>query len=180
MEPASRQAPRSRSPGRTCPRRPLRLACWSRRSSRLTAKKEAGINVVFQTKTFNFLTANYNNQNPAAAKYVNDWGVNNYGGIYTDYYPTQDGLMNPGGALNMGSYNDPQANQLMAASTASGSEAAISNEVKYFSKSYPVFYMPDQDWIMGVSNKVGGPANAFLEMTQQQINPQFLYLVKSK
>ena len=53
------------------------------------AKAAAGINIQLTSKTFNFLTANYNDQNPAAAKYTNDWGVNNYGGIYQDYYPTQ-------------------------------------------------------------------------------------------
>ena len=55
------------------------------------------------TKTFNFLTANYNDQNPAAAKYTNDWGVNNYGGIYQDYYPTQEGIQSPVNAgFNLG------------------------------------------------------------------------------
>ncbi len=142
------------------------------------AKQAAGINVSFVTKTFNFLTANYNNANPAAAKYVNDWAVNNYGGIFMNYYPTNDGLMSPGGALNMGSYNDPVATRLMAASVASSSTSAIAKEVAYFSKQYPIFYMPDQDWIMVVSNKVGGPANTFLTMTQQQYSPQALYLNK--
>ncbi len=76
-------------------------------------------------KTFNFLTSNYNDQNPAAKKYVNDWGVNNYGGIFTDYYPTQDGVMNTTGALNMGGYADPKANKLMAKSIVSPTTAAI-------------------------------------------------------
>ncbi len=142
------------------------------------AKSAAGIDVSFVTKTFNFLTAYYNNQNPAASKYENDWGVNNYGGIFTNYYPTQDGLMSPGGALNLGSFNDPVANRLMAASVSSPSQDAISKEVAYFSKSYPIFYMPDQDWITAVSNKVGGPANTFLTMTQQQYSPQALYVNK--
>ena len=56
------------------------------------AKQSAGIDIKLQTKTFNFLTANYNNANPAAAKYVNDWGVNNYGGLYQNYYPTASGV----------------------------------------------------------------------------------------
>ncbi len=142
------------------------------------AKSAAGINVSFVTKTFNFLTANYNNANPAAAKYVNDWAVNNYGGIFMNYYPTNDGLMSPGGALNMGSYNDPVATRLMAASVASASKAAIAAEVRYFSKSYPIFYMPDQDYIVAVSKRVGGPANTFLTMTQQQFSPQALYVNK--
>lgn len=144
------------------------------------AKAAAGINVQFTTKTFNFLTANYNNQNPAAAKYVNDWGVNNFGGITVDYYPTQQGVMNPGGALNMGSYNDPAANRLMLQSTLSPSTSAIVNEIRYFTKSYPVFYMPVQDWITAVSSKIGGPADAFLLMTQQQYDFQSLYVKKKK
>jgi peptide/nickel transport system substrate-binding protein len=142
------------------------------------AKKSAGINVQLATKTYNFLTANYNNQNPAAAKYVNDWGVNNFGGITVDYYPTQEGVMSVGGALNMGSYDDPTATKLMHASTVNANTQAIVNEVDYFTKQYPVFYMPVQDWITAVSKKVGGSANAFLIMTQQQYNFAALYLTK--
>jgi peptide/nickel transport system substrate-binding protein len=143
-----------------------------------TAKQYAGINVTFQTKTFDFLTSNYNNQNPAAKKYVNDWGVNNYGGINTDYYPTEDGVMNTTGALNMGAYADPKANQLMAQSIVSPSNAAIKNEVAYFAKQQPVLYMPVQDWITAVSKKVGGTTNGFLQMTQQQLNAALLWVNK--
>ena len=55
------------------------------------AEQAAGIKIDFVTKAFNFLTANYNNQNPAAKKYTNDWAVNNFGGIGLDYNPTQTG-----------------------------------------------------------------------------------------
>jgi peptide/nickel transport system substrate-binding protein len=144
------------------------------------ARRAAGIDVTFVIKTFSSLIANYDDQNPAAAKYVDDWGVNNYGGVYTDYYPTQDGLMNSGGALNIGAYGDPVANRLMKASVASPSATAIVGEVSYFSKSYPIFYMPDQDWITAVSSSVGGAEKAFLAMTQQQYAFQFLYRDKRK
>jgi peptide/nickel transport system substrate-binding protein len=142
------------------------------------AKAAAGIDVTFQTKTFNFLVSNYNNENPAAKKYYNDWGVNNYGGVNTDYYPTQDGILNTTGALNDGSYDDATANKLMAASIVSPSTSAIKKEVTYLSKSYPIFFFPDQDYITAVSSKVGGSANGFTEMTQQQIDPQQLYVNK--
>jgi len=142
------------------------------------AKKAAGIDVVFQTKSFDFLTSNYNNQNPASKKYVNDWGVNNYGGINTDYYPTEDGVMNTTGALNMGAYADPKANKLMAQSISSPSTKAIQAEVGYFAKQQPVLYMPVQDWITAVSNKVGGTTNGFLQMTQQQLNATLLWVNK--
>jgi peptide/nickel transport system substrate-binding protein len=142
------------------------------------AKKAAGIDVSFSTKTFNFLTQFYNDQNPAAKKYNSAWGVNNYGGIFTDYYPTQNGVMNTSGALNMGAYADPTANKLMDKSIVSPTTAAIQNEVSYFAKQQPVLYFPVPDYILVVNKKVGGEANGFLEMTQQQINPGELWLNK--
>ena len=122
--------------------------------------------------------SNYNDQNPAAKKYFNDWGVNNYGGINTDYYPTEDGVMNTTGALNLGDYNNPTANKLMVKSTTSPSKMAIQHEVAYFTKQQPVLYMPVQDWITAVSKKVGGTANGFLQMTQQQLNAALLWVNK--
>lgn len=142
------------------------------------AKQAAGIDVTLQTKTFDFLTSDYNDQNPAAKKYEGDWGVNNYGGINTDYYPTEDGVMNTTGALNMGAYADPTANKLMVASTVSPSLKAIQNEVKYFAAQMPVLYMPVQDWVTAVSNKVGGTTDGFLQMTQQQLNATLLWVNK--
>ena len=142
------------------------------------AKKAAGINVTFQTKTFGFLVSNYNDQNPASKQYFNDWGVNNYGGINTDYYPTEDGVMNTTGALNLGDYANPTANKLMVRSTASPSKMAIQREVAYFSKQQPVLYFPVQDWITAVNKKVGGLANGFLQMTQQQLNASLLWVNK--
>ncbi len=139
------------------------------------ARRAAGIDVSLVSKTFNFLIANYNDQNPAAAGYTDDWGVNNYGGVEVDYYPTQEGVLDPGASLNLGSYDDPTADRLMRASVTSPSSKAITREISYLSKSYPVFYMPDQDWITAVSNQIGGAHSAFLTMTQQQYDFQFLY-----
>ena len=39
--------------------------------------------------------------------------------------------------------------------------------------------MPDQDWIVAVGRGVGGPADAFRAMTQQQYAFQLLYRVKA-
>ena len=143
------------------------------------AKQDAGINIDLQTKTFNFLTSNYNNQNPAASKYTNDWGVNNYGGLFMDYYPTQDGVDNPGGGFNLGSYNDSTANGLIHASVFGGDQAAVKNEASYLTKSLPVFYFPAQDYLLAVNTKkVGGPPDGWTSMTQQQWFPQYWYQVK--
>ncbi len=144
------------------------------------ARRAAGIDVSFVTGSFSFLTAEYNDQNPGAAGYINDWGVNNYGGALGDYYPTQQGLLSRGGSLNLGAYVDSVADRLMAASVSSPSARAIDAEVAHLGRAYPVLYMPDEDWIVAVSSRVGGGQAAFRAMTQQRYPFQFLYRVKSK
>jgi peptide/nickel transport system substrate-binding protein len=143
------------------------------------AKQAAGINITLQTKTFNFLTTNYNNANPAAAKYTNDWGVNNYGGIFTDFYPSGAGIWNPGGGLNIGGVNDPMGNQLINDSEHSGNVDAAKNEAAYWTKNPPVDFMPDGDYLLAVnSKKVAGPSDGWTVLTQQQWQPQYWYVVK--
>jgi peptide/nickel transport system substrate-binding protein len=141
------------------------------------AKQAAGIDITLQTKTFNFLTSNYNDQNPAAAKYTNDWGVNNFGGIFTDYYPTAEGVWNTGGGFNLGDYLDPKANSLMNDSVHSGSPNAVKVEAAYIQKNPPVWFMPDGDYLLAVnSDKVGGATDGWTAMTQQQWFPQYWYV----
>lgn len=142
------------------------------------AKKYAGITVSFVSKPFNFLTSSYNDQAPGSKQYYNDWGVNNYGGIFVDYYPTQNGVMNTTGALNMGAYADPYANKLMDRSIVSPSKAAIAKEVAYFAKSQPVLYFPVEDYITAWSKRIGGTTDGMLEMTQQQVNPSLMWVNK--
>jgi peptide/nickel transport system substrate-binding protein len=131
------------------------------------AKASAGIDIVLTTKTFNFLTTDYNDANPAAKKYTNDWAVNNFGGIQFDYYPTQDGLLSPGAGFNLGDYDNPAVIKLMLASASSNSPTAVQKEDELESKQYPVFFMPDEDQINAVSSKVGGTTDGFLELGSQ-------------
>ena len=144
------------------------------------AKAAAGINIILQTKTFNYLTSNYNNANPANTKYVNDWGVNNYGGLFTNYYPTADGSWNhPGTGLNAGSFENPVSDKLIQQSVYGTNPKAVLNEVAWFAAHPPVAFMPMQDYMIAVnSKKVGGPAQGWLSMTQQQWEPNFWYAVK--
>jgi peptide/nickel transport system substrate-binding protein len=144
------------------------------------AKAAAGINITLQTKTFNFLVSNYNNANPANSKYYNDWGVNNYGGIFTNYYPTADGVWpHPGTGLNTGSFENPVADKLIHESVYGSNPKAVLNEVAWFAAHPPVAFMPMQDYMIAVdSKKVGGPAQGWLSMTQQQWEPNFWYAVK--
>jgi peptide/nickel transport system substrate-binding protein len=143
------------------------------------AKQAAGIDIQLQTKTFNFLTANYNNANPGAVKYTNDWGVNNYGGLFMDFYPTQEGVWNAGGGFNTGAYSDPMANNLMNKSVFGTNPDAVKTEADFFSKAVPVLFFPAQDTMEGVNvKKVGGAPDGWTVMTQQQYFPQYWYAVK--
>jgi peptide/nickel transport system substrate-binding protein len=140
------------------------------------ASKAAGINITLQTKTFNDLISNYNDANPAAASYTNDWGVNNYGGLFTDYYPTAEGVWNPGAGFNLGDYDNAKANSLMNASVHSGSAGAVKAEAAYIETNPPVFFMPDGDYLLAVNTKkVAGPLAGWTVMTQQQWYPQYWY-----
>lgn len=150
------------------------------------AKKAAGINVVFQTKTFNFLISDYANTSPAGLKHQNDWGVNNYGGLFEDYYPTQSGVLDhagnattPSAGFNTGAYNDPKGDQLINASVHGGNASAVKTEAAYFERKLPVLYFPDEDYLLAVNTKkVGGPPQGWTVMTQQQFEPQYWYTVK--
>jgi peptide/nickel transport system substrate-binding protein len=143
------------------------------------ARSAAGINIQLQTKTFNFLISNYNNANPAASKYVNDWGVNNYGGLFTDFYPTASGVWNENAGFNTGAYADPTADKLINASVHSGNVNAVKTEADFFRKELPVWFMPDGDYLLAAnSKKVGSSVDGWTQMTQQQFNPQFFYAVK--
>jgi peptide/nickel transport system substrate-binding protein len=140
------------------------------------AKTAAGIDINLQTKSFNFLVSNYNDQNPAAAKYTSDWGVNNYGGLFTDYYPTAEGVWNTGAGFNLGDFDDPMATSLMNQSVHSGNPNAIKVEARYIQTHLPVFFMPDGDYLLAVnSTKVAGPPDGWTVMTQQQWYPQYWY-----
>jgi len=140
------------------------------------AEAYAGVKITLVTKTFNFLVTDYNDQNPAAKKYTNDWAVNNFGGIQFDYYPTQDGLLSPGAGFNEGDYDNPTAIKLMEASASSNSPTAVMKEDEFESKEYPVFFMPDEDQITAISSKVGANSTGLLELGSQIIAANEFYI----
>lgn len=142
------------------------------------AKSAAGINVSLSVKTFNFAFANYNDATPAGAKYVNAWGVNDFGGFTDDYWPTTNSIFNIGGTYNQGAYDDPKANSLIHNSVYGTSPTAVTDEASYIAQSVPALFMPNQDLLIAVNNKVGGPADSFLALTAYQTFPQYWYLKK--
>jgi peptide/nickel transport system substrate-binding protein len=142
------------------------------------AKQYAGIDIQLTTESEDFLFQNYDDQVPGDKKYENDWGVNNVGGVYTDYFPTASGIWTPGGGFNFGDYDDPTANKLVNQSVFGTNPNLVKNEVTYESKALPAFFFPALDNLFAVSKKVGGSSTGFLALTQQQDEPQLFYLTK--
>ena len=144
------------------------------------AKQEAGINITLQTKTFNFLVSKYTNTSPDGLQQKDEWGVNNYGGLFMDYYPTQDGVWNhPGTGLNTGSANDAKGANLIQQSVHGTNGKAVTAEASYWATNPPVAFMPDQDYLLAVnSKKVGSVSDGWTVMTQQQWYPQYWHLIK--
>lgn len=145
-----------------------------------SAAKQVGIDIELTTKTFNFLTSNYDDQNPAATKYTNDWGVNNFAGIEINYYPTQSGIWTPGGGFNFGDFDNAAVNKAVQNSIYSANASAVETENNIEAKELPVFFFPVEDYVWAVSKRIGGPAKSFTVLTQDVVNdPQYWYIKKS-
>jgi peptide/nickel transport system substrate-binding protein len=141
------------------------------------------------TKSFNFLVSEWTNTVPGGLKNHNAWGVNNYGGLYEDYYPTNDGVLNhpgtltkPAAGFNTGNYSDPKANSLINQSVYGNNPNDVKNEAAYLEQQQPVLYGPDEDWLIAVNtHKVGSTdADGWLSMTQQQPEPQYWFSTSAK
>jgi peptide/nickel transport system substrate-binding protein len=142
------------------------------------AKSAAGINVELETKTFQYAFENYDNADPADAKNENQWAFANTGGFSYDFYPSSEGIFNTGGVFNEGSYSDPQADKLMNASVFSSKPSAVTSEAQYLTQSLPVLFMPQQDILGVVSNKVGGPAIGYASYSSEILFPQYWWVNK--
>jgi peptide/nickel transport system substrate-binding protein len=143
------------------------------------AKAAVGINVtLLPPKSFNFLFGNYNDANPAGAKYTNDWGVEFFGGFTDDFWPTTNSIFNIGGSYNQGGYDDATANSLIHNSVYGSSTTAVTDEASYLTQQVPALFMPNPDLVYAVSTKVGGSAQSFTDLTQYATFPQFWYVNK--
>jgi peptide/nickel transport system substrate-binding protein len=143
------------------------------------ATKAAGIGVTIKTKTFDYLYSNFNDGDPSAVKNANQWGIDNDGGLGTDYYPTSEGSFNTGSALNAGGYSDPTADRLMRNSVYGSDPNAVKIEASYLTKQVPILFMPNVDYVFAVSKRVGGSTDSFLALTQLVTFPQFWYINKT-
>jgi peptide/nickel transport system substrate-binding protein len=142
------------------------------------AKAAAGINISLSAKAFNFLIGNYNDANPAGAKYTNDWGVEFFGGFTDDYWPTTNALFNTGGTYNQGDFDNATMNQLIHNSVYGTSASAVTQEASYVAQTLPALFIPNPDLVYAVSNKIGGTAASWFALTQYQAFPEYWYVKK--
>jgi peptide/nickel transport system substrate-binding protein len=142
------------------------------------AKQAAGITVQLFQKTFNFISANYNDADPSMAKYTNDWGVENYSGFVDYPYPTQNNIFNTTGSYNSGAYSDPTLDNLIKASVFGSDPNAVTKEASYEGEALPALWGANYDWIEAVSKRIGGSPGALLALTQYAFWPQYLYIKK--
>ena len=136
-----------------------------------------GIHVTLTSKTFDFLTSNFNDASSADAKYDNTWGVVDFTGFNNQYYPTTNTIFNTTGSFNIGGYS-AKANSLIKASEFSSGPDAVKAEASYLTINVPSLFLPDPDNIFAVKKGIGGPANGWMAATLFTYLPQYWYQTK--
>lgn len=136
---------------------------------------KAGIMISLQASNYNLITANYDNPLPSGKPYINKWAMEDYGGDSDPAYPTTLGIFNSTGVFNAGSYGNPVADKLIAASVASGDPAAVKAEASFLTANQPVLFEPHPDWIAVWKKNLSGPPASFANMTQFNLTPEYWY-----
>ena len=110
----------------------------------------------------------------------NQWQVaGGYGWIYVpDYYPTGDGLFNGPGGFNVGDYNNPHENQLVAETLKPGTPAQVRkifDQYQYYTfQQLPVLYVPTPTGLTAIASNVGGFRSGY-DVVFGETNLQNLY-----
>jgi len=138
--------------------------------------KKVGINISLQSGTSNHVITVADD--PGSPKTINDWAVAVYGGFTDAYYPTTMGIFNTGGSFNGGFYKDPQADQLITASTTSPNSDAVKTEASYLTQQQTSLFQPNYDWITVWKDNVSGQPAAIMGTTQYFLNTELMYLTK--
>jgi peptide/nickel transport system substrate-binding protein len=116
--------------------------------------------------------------NLAAPQNTDKWAMEDFGGFSISTYPTMNGIFNCSGSYNIGSYCDPQADKLIAASTGGSDPAAVKAEADYLTQQQPGLFQPLPDYIYVWKKTISGPPSSFETLTQFQLNPEYWYLTK--
>jgi peptide/nickel transport system substrate-binding protein len=135
---------------------------------------KAGITISLQASSFNVIT-NYDNAAPAGKAYIDKWAMQDFGGFLDSAYPTTLGIFNSTGGENFGSYANPVADKLIAASVASGDPAAVKAEASFLTANQPGLFQPNADWIAVWKKNLSGTPDSFADLTQAYLTPEYWY-----
>jgi peptide/nickel transport system substrate-binding protein len=139
--------------------------------------KQVGIQISLQGSNFNYIIQNYND--PASPANASKWAAEDFGGESFSTYPTSFGLFNTNGSGQLGNYSNPTADSLINASISGPNPSAVSNELSFFAQDLPVLWQPVRDHIYAwKSNISSNTADAFENLTQYTVTPEFWYTTK--
>jgi peptide/nickel transport system substrate-binding protein len=136
---------------------------------------KAGITIRLQASNINFITTNYDNAVPADKAYTDKWAMADFGGYIDSPYPTTLGIFNSTGTGNFGSYANPAADKLIAASVASGDPTAVKAEASFLTADQPGLFHPNNDWVAAWKKNLSGPPDSFADLTQWYLTPEYWY-----
>ncbi len=108
-----------------------------------------------------------------------NWEMGNWGGGWVfapDFYPTGEQIFGTGAGSNVGSFSDPELDQLIAATQHSDSPEALQAYAQYGSQTVPAVWQPNYDYALTeIANNLKGvtPQSPYLNIT-----PEDWYYVK--
>jgi peptide/nickel transport system substrate-binding protein len=138
--------------------------------------KKVGITITLKTDNFNHMISTYND--PADAKTINQWAMEDFGGFSISTDPTTNGIFNSTGQYNIGGYSNAEADKLISDSTTSPNASAVEQEASYLTEQQPSLFQPNVDLIECWKKTITGPAFSFESLTQYQLQPEFWYFNK--
>jgi peptide/nickel transport system substrate-binding protein len=110
---------------------------------------QAGIKLTLQSAPGGTVISTTFGCNPASPKTcqwdMGDAAVNGFSWTYSPgYLPTGEALFVPDAVANQGHWDDPQANNLIKATTTNSSISALYTYENYLAKNLPVIWMPSE------------------------------------
>jgi peptide/nickel transport system substrate-binding protein len=140
--------------------------------------KQAGIQISLSGSNFNYMIQNYNDA--ASPANANKWAAEDFGGEGFSPYATAFGFLNTNGSGQIGNYSNPTADSLINASITSPNPQAVTNELAFFATNLPVMWQPLRDHTYTWKTSISATTpDAFENLTQYTVTPEFWYVTKS-
>ena len=121
----------------------------------ISEARKLGITITGEAKALNFLYKNTDNNGSPA--YKDKWAMVDQGAFTMGAYPSASIFLSSKAFFNLGSYNDPKADELIEASVHSTDPKALVAETTYLGENLPWLFMPNVDNIAVWSDKISGP-----------------------